>query len=112
LFEENRAVDSLGGSSKVLVGLDMQLIGKRRQGHGAAQMAQRAVITRRIAAAVMLIVSGMRILIGLGIGLHLLVHLMRSLLIVLAMRAKRHHGRGIALQRQPQHEADQEQFAR
>ncbi len=45
-------------------------------------------------------------------ALIVLRHLVRCMLILFAMLAKRHHGRGIALQRQPQHEADQEQFAR
>lgn len=71
-------------------------------------MAQRAIVARYIALGVVLVVPGM----GVMFALRLLLHLMSGLLVVLAARAKRHHVRGVALQRQPQHEADQEQFAR
>lgn len=101
LIEENWAEVSLGGNSEKIVRFEMRLIGKRRQSHGAKHMAQRAIIAGGVGCAVVLVVAGL-------IGLRRVVHLMRRVLVLRLMLAKRHHGRGVALQRKPQHEADQE----
>lgn len=66
-------------------------------------MAQRAVVASGVCFAVVL----MRVCRAALVALRRLGHLVRRVLIVLAVLAKRHHGRSVALQRQPQHEADQ-----
>lgn len=81
---------------------------KQGQSHRAAHMAQRTAVTSGICFAVMLIVASVRSLIVLRHRRHLMVRL----LIMRALLAKRHRGRSITLQRQPQHEADQEEFTR
>ncbi len=83
---------------------DRHWSGEWRQGHGAAHMAQAAIVASRAAFTIVLSVAGVRVLIILS--LRLLGHLMLRVLTTLrtlrfgrVVLAKRHRRRRIALQR-------------
>lgn len=84
--------------------LDIERSGNRGHAHGAAYVAHGAIVAGQIAFCGMLVKIGMRVASIMGCVQHAMLY---GLLTVLA---DKHAGRGVALQRQPQHDEDQNEF--
>lgn len=83
---------------------DIKRSGNHGNAHGAAHVAHSTIVARQVTFCGMLVVAGMRVATIVGCEHHVMLRLLSGLLTALA---DRHAGRGKALQRQPQHDEDQ-----
>ena len=103
---EDQAEADRSGDVEMLIWCDSQINGNGWNDDSAAHVAHGAVVAWQSAFCGVLIVAWVRVL----IVLRCVHHVMPRLLTGFIMLAERHSGRGVALQRQPQHDEDQNEF--